>query len=183
MITRAPALIAAASALALTGCYTTETYSRPVGGGYYAPPPSWHRDGTIESVRETVRRTEGNPVGGAVAGALVGGLLGHAIGGGGGAVVGGVGGAATGAAVSQGSGEDRFYEVFVRFDDGGRGRFMYRDMVPFHAGERVRQTPRGLRGLGPGPQAPQGPPPTAQPSQPPPPPPANPPPPPPPPED
>ncbi|HVO21612.1 MAG TPA: hypothetical protein VMU15_20300 [Anaeromyxobacter sp.] len=178
MSAKAPILIAAASALALTGCYTTETYSRPVGSPYYAPPPAWYRDGRIESIRETVRHTEGSPVGGAIAGAVVGGLLGHAIGGGGGAVVGAAGGAATGAAVSQGSSEERFYEVFVRFDDGGLGRFTYRGPVPWRVGDRVRQSQRGLRGLGPGPQAPQAPPPTAQPSQPPPPPPANPPPPP-----
>ena len=179
MTLKAPSWIAAASALALTSCYTTETYSRDVGGGYQAPPPAWHRDGSVESVRENIRRTEGSPVGGAVAGALVGGLLGHALGGGGaGTLVGGAGGAAVGAAASQGGGEERFYEVFVRFDDGGLGRFTYRDMVPFHVGERVRQTPRGLRGLGPAPRAPAPPPPSVQPSQPPPPPPPNPPPPP-----
>ncbi len=154
-------IVAAASALALTSCTTTETYSRPVGGGpYYTERPGWHRDGRIESIRETVRRTEGNPVGGAAAGAVVGGLLGGAVTGeGGGAAVGAIGGAATGAAVSQGRGEERYYEVYVRFDDGDLGRFVYRGMVPWRVGDRVRQTPRGLRGVGPGAEAPAPPPP------------------------
>jgi outer membrane lipoprotein SlyB len=117
------------------------------------------REGRVESVRETVRRLEGDPGRGAVAGAIVGGLLGSAIGGrthrdrhgrvhhhgnGAGAVAGAIGGAVVGAAASQGSSEERLYEVFVRFDDGGYETFAYRDALPFGIGDPVRLTSRGL---------------------------------------
>jgi outer membrane lipoprotein SlyB len=173
-------LVALIPALLLSGCVTSETYSRTLDSD--APRArAWYREGSIESIREIIHRTEGNPVGGAVAGSLVGALLGHAItGSGGGALVGAVGGAATGAAVSQGSGEQREYEVLVRFDDGSRGRVVYSTPPAWRAGDRVRQTARGLQWLSAGYQAPPatG---SAPPSRPPPPPPVTPPPPPPPP--
>jgi hypothetical protein len=68
--------------------------------------------------------------------------------------VGAVGGAATGAIASLGArGEERYYEVYVRFDDGDLARFVYRGMEPWRVGDRVRQTPRGLRSVGPIPDA------------------------------
>lgn len=121
-------------------CATTTTSSMtwtdPAAVGY-------GRAGWVESVRVIVQRTEGNPAAGAVAGALIGGLL---FGGGRGpaAVAGAIGGAAVGAAASQGTAEQRTYEVIVRFDDGGYGTFVYAGYSPFRPAERVVVTPGGL---------------------------------------
>ncbi|HET6922968.1 MAG TPA: hypothetical protein VFI16_07465 [Anaeromyxobacteraceae bacterium] len=144
----APALLSAC-VLAST---TTRTWSDPQGGGYA-------RAGRVESIRETVHRWQGDPAAGAAAGAVVGGLLGAALSSHGhydrwgyyhhhanpaGAVVGAIGGAAVGAAASQGSGEERVYEVVVRFDDGGYETFSFRGGAPFQVGERVVLGPQGL---------------------------------------
>ncbi len=142
-------------ALLLGACATTTTRTTAWGG--YAG--NWERSGHVEWIRETVRRHEGQPAAGAVAGAVVGGLLGSVIGGGvgydrwgyrhhhgsaAGAVVGAIGGAMVGAAASQGSSEERAYEVTVRFDDGGYETFLYPEYVPFRVGDPVRLTPQGL---------------------------------------
>ncbi|GEJ59366.1 hypothetical protein [Anaeromyxobacter diazotrophicus] len=151
-----PFVAAAASALLLSGCVTHRTTTRTWDDGY---GQEWSRPGHVESVRETVQRDEGNPAGGAVAGALIGGLLGSALGGhtsydrwgtghyhgsAAGALVGAVGGAAVGAAASQGSAERRWYELFVRFDDGGLDRYVYEGYPPFQVGQPVVAGPRGL---------------------------------------
>ena len=103
-----------------------------------APP----RAGTVESVQEVVRRVEGDPVGGAVIGALIGGILfGHD---GRASLVGAAAGAAVGAAASEGSAEDRSYQVVVRFDDGTRGLFVFKGYTPFTPGQRVSLTAQGL---------------------------------------
>jgi outer membrane lipoprotein SlyB len=130
-------------ALGLSACVTTSATTTSWGD----PPGAqqgWERRGRVEQIRETVYRQQGNPAGGAVAGAVVGGLLGHAIVGHGGGLVGALGGAAVGAAASQGSSEDRVYEVFVRFEDGGLEPFVYRGGVPFQIGDMVTMTPQGL---------------------------------------
>jgi outer membrane lipoprotein SlyB len=156
MTTRPIALIALA-ALALPGCVMTTTESRswddPNGQTAYA------RHGMVSSVREVVQRQHGDPAAGAVAGAIIGGILGGALGGhthydrwgyahsepnGAGALVGAAGGAAIGAAASQGNGGNRWYEVTVRFDDGGYETFTYRDAPPFRQGDEVILGPRGL---------------------------------------
>ncbi len=143
-------------ALLLPACVTTTTrtttWGEPYGG-------DWARSGRVESIRETVWRQEGNPAAGAVAGAVVGGILGSAIGGrthydrwgnsyyqgsAAGAVVGAVGGAMVGAAASQGSSEERTYEVTVRFDDGGSETYVFRGAPPFGVGDTVSLTPQGL---------------------------------------
>jgi outer membrane lipoprotein SlyB len=143
-------------ALLLTACATTTrtttTWGDPYGG-------DWARNGRVESIRETVWRRDGNPAAGAVAGALIGSVLGSAIGGrsyydrwgnqyyrgsGAGAVVGAVGGAMVGAAASQGSSEERTYEVFVRFDDGGSETYSFRGPLAFRVGDAVSLTPQGL---------------------------------------
>ena len=144
----APALLSAC----VTATTSTRTWGEPQGGGYA-------RAGRVESIRETVHRYQGDPAAGAAAGAVVGGLLGAALGGHGwydrwggyhyggnpgAAVVGAIGGAAVGAAASQASGEERVYEVVVRFDDGGYQTFSYRDGVPFQVGEVVVLGPQGL---------------------------------------
>ena len=104
---------------------------------------NWARAGTVESVQEVVRRVEGEPAAGALAGALIGGFLFH--GNGRASIFGAAAGAAIGAAASQGSAEYRTYQVLVRFDDGERGLFMFRDYSPFAPGGRVTLTARGLR--------------------------------------
>jgi outer membrane lipoprotein SlyB len=123
-------------------CVTTSTTStvwRAQPG-----PQGWTRPGQVEWIREVVQRQEGNPVGGALAGAVIGGLLG---GHGARALVGAAGGAAVGAAVSQGGSETRNYEVMVRFDDGGYGRFWYQNYSPFRPGQPVVMTPNGLAAM------------------------------------
>jgi outer membrane lipoprotein SlyB len=157
----APALLLLpALAFSAGGCMTTRTTQRMT----YDDARGWERPGRVEWVRETVTRTEGNPAGGAVAGALIGGLFGSALGGhtsydrwgrayhhgsGVGALFGAAAGAAVGAAASQGSAEDRSYEVLVRFNDGASRVFLYRGPPPFRAGEEVLLTGRGLVPFGP----------------------------------
>ncbi len=141
---RHPKLLAALAVLPLAACVTTTTSSTTWGedGSAYAQG-EWARPGHVESIRETVQRQQGDPAGGAVAGAMIGGLLGSMVDGPH-AVAGAIGGAMVGAASSQGGGEHRSYEVFVRFDDGGRERFVYEDALPFRTGDSVQLTPRGL---------------------------------------
>lgn len=121
------------------GCATTSTYSTEwTASDEYSP-----REGVVESVRQVVHRVEGNPAGGALAGALIGGVLfgGH----GARTLFGAAAGAATGAALSSGSYETRAYEVVVRFDNGTRGVFTYRDYSPFAPGDRIALGPDGPR--------------------------------------
>jgi outer membrane lipoprotein SlyB len=140
------------SACATTTSQTTTTWGEPYGGG-------WARRGRVEQIRETVTRQQGDPAAGAVAGAIVGGLIGSTLGGhahvnrygrvvhhgsGAGALVGAVGGAMLGAASSQGSAEQRTYEVFVRFEDGGAETFAYQGALPFQVGDPVQLTAQGL---------------------------------------
>jgi len=138
------ALLLLAPALGLSACVTTSATTTTWGEPYAAPQQSWERRGRVEQIRETVYRQQGNPAGGAVAGAVVGGLLGHAIAHHGGGLVGAIGGAAVGAAASQGSAEDRVYEVFVRFEDGGLEPFVFRGGAPFRVGDLVSFSPQGL---------------------------------------
>jgi len=134
--TCAAALVAASLAL---GCATTATYTtEQTAPDEYAP-----RTGIVESVRLVVRRVQGNPAAGAAAGALVGAVL---FGGRGPRTLfGAAAGAATGAALSQGSYETRAYEVVIRFDNGTRGVFTYRDYSPFAPGDRIELGDRGPR--------------------------------------
>lgn len=133
------ALVCAAALLA-PACVVTSTETRSWGDPY-AQGGGYERHGRVDHVREVVQRQRGDPVGGAVAGAIIGGLLG---GRGPAAVVGAIGGAAVGSSLSQGSAEYRWYEVTVRFDDGGYEVFTYRDHSPFRPGDLVVLGPRGL---------------------------------------
>ena len=131
----------AGPALLLGGCATT-TYQTTTWSDPYAQ--SWARYGHVESIRETVRTTQGDPAGGAFAGALIGGLL---FGGRYPAqtLAGMAGGAMVGAAASQAANaQDRIYEVFVRFDDGALEPYVYQNVLPFRAGDRVVLTAQGL---------------------------------------
>ncbi len=132
------------AALALPACVMTTEARRPWGGP--GAGAEWARYGRVESIQEVVRRQEGNPAGGAVLGALVGGLFGNAISGSGaGTVVGAAGGAMVGAAASsQATAEQRRFEVYVRFEDGGVERFIYAGPPPYRVGDAVTLTPRGL---------------------------------------
>jgi outer membrane lipoprotein SlyB len=128
-----------ATTLGTVGCATTSTYSTEAT----TPDDYSPRSGTVESVRQIVRRVEGNPAGGAAAGALIGAIL---FGGRGPRTLfGAAAGAATGAALSQGAYETRAYEVVIRFDDGTRGVFTYRDYSPFRPGDRIELDDRGPR--------------------------------------
>jgi outer membrane lipoprotein SlyB len=153
---RKPTIALALLPLLALGCVTSRTTTR--SWGYQDQVPD-ARYGRIESVRETVQRQEGDPAAGALAGAVVGGVLGSILGGhthydrygyahshgsAAGAVVGAVGGAMVGAAASQGGAERRWYEVFVRFDDGALERFVFEGAPPFQVGEAVALTPEGL---------------------------------------
>ncbi|HEX9401974.1 MAG TPA: hypothetical protein VF912_17830 [Anaeromyxobacter sp.] len=140
MKTRTLIALLVAPALLLGGCVTTTTRSQTWGDAYAA---GWARYGRVESIRETVQTQQGDPAAGAVAGAIIGGLLfggrspAHTM-------AGAIGGAMVGAAASQGQAEDRTYEVFVRFDDGALETFVYRNVLPFRAGDGVALTAQGL---------------------------------------
>lgn len=129
------------AAFLLVSCMHTSTTSTT-----WVAEGDWARPGTVESVQEIVQHVEGQPAAGALAGALIGGFLfhhnGHA------SLFGAAAGAAIGAAASQGSAEYRSYQVLVRFDDGERGMFVFRDYSPVAPGARVTLTPRGLRAGG-----------------------------------
>ena len=112
------------------GCATTATYTTDPYADEYQP-----RTGIVEQVRQVVHEVRGNPAGGAAAGALIGAVL---FGGRGARTLfGAAAGAATGAALSQGAYETRAYEVVIRFDNGARGVFTYRDYSPFAPGDRI----------------------------------------------
>lgn len=139
-MTYRPIALVCAAALLAPACVVTSTETR-TWGDPYAQGGGYERHGRVDRVREVVQRQHGDPVGGAVAGAIIGGLLG---GRGPAAVVGAIGGAAVGSSLSQGSAEYRWYEVTVRFDDGGYEVFTYRDYSPFRPGDDVVLGARGL---------------------------------------
>ena len=156
--------VAVLPAVLLSGCVATTYRSQTWSSDPYGQ--AWARYGHVESIRETVRTQQGDPGAGAVAGALIGGLLfgGHNPG----STIFGMGaGAMVGAAASSGAAEDRFYEVFVRFDDGALERYVYQNVLPFRAGDPVVLTSQGLSR---GSYAPPPPPPSYTPPPPPPPP-------------
>jgi len=157
----------AAVVLLLVACTTTQT--RTVT--WVAPPAE--RVGEVAWIRQTTVDRQGNPVGGAVLGGVVGGLFGRAIGGGRGpgTLVGAVGGAAAGAALSQGGPQESYFDVGVRFDDGGGQVFRFPYPPQLVAGERVGVIGNSLRSLGQvSARPPPGPPPQFVPPPPPPPP-------------
>jgi outer membrane lipoprotein SlyB len=157
--------LAAVVIVQLAACTTTRTTSTT----WISPPAE--RLGSVAWVRQTTRDERGNPVGGAVLGGLVGGLFGTALAGGRtpGTVIGAVGGAAAGAALSQGSSET-FFDVGVRFDDGGQQVFRFPYQPNLVTGERVGVIGDSLRSLGQVfPSPPPGPPPQFVPPPPPPP--------------
>jgi outer membrane lipoprotein SlyB len=147
IMTRLTAL--AIAPLLLSACVTTSTTTRTWGETYDEAPEAYARYGRVEQVRETVHRHRGDPAGGAVAGAVVGGIVGSSMDGGRGpgGLLGALFGAAVGANASQGAAEERIYEVFVRFEDGGWESFTYRGHLPFQPGDSVRWGPRGLERL------------------------------------
>jgi outer membrane lipoprotein SlyB len=136
---------AALAALALPACLVTTHQTRTWGE---QPQAEWTRPGHVESIRENVQQVVGDPAGGAVAGAVIGGVIGHAIGGHHNPVAtlfGAWTGAAVGANASRGYAEHRWYEVWVRFEDGTLQSFVYGDYSPFRVGDAVQLTPQGLQ--------------------------------------
>ena len=127
--------------LLLSGCVATTYRSQTWSSDPYGQ--EWARYGHVESVRENVRTQTGDPGAGAVAGAIIGGLLfggRHPA-----QTIFGMGaGAMVGAAASSGSGEDRYYEVFVRFDDGALERYVYQNVLPFRVNDPVVLSSQGL---------------------------------------
>lgn len=140
------AALAIAPALLLSACVATSTTTRTWGEPTADTYDPGARFGRVEQVRETVHRQHGDPAGGAVAGAIVGGIVGSNMdrGRGPGGLIGAIFGAALGANASQGAAEERIYEVFVRFEDGGWESFAYRGYLPFQVGDPVRFAGRGL---------------------------------------
>lgn len=135
------AALAILPALLLGGCVATTYRSQTWSSDPYGA--QWARYGHVESVRETVRTQQGDPGAGAAVGAVIGGLLfgGHNPA----QTIFGMGaGAMVGAAASSGSAEDRFYEVFVRFDDGAVERYVYQNVLPFRVGDPVVLSAQGL---------------------------------------
>jgi outer membrane lipoprotein SlyB len=131
-------LVALALIAAMASACTATTSATTMWDGPAYRRGDLPRHGQVEAIRVTA----GNPVGGAVAGALIGGLL---MGGRGpGALFGAAGGAAVGASMSDGSYETYSYEVLVRFDDGVSATFVYGGMPPWHRGDAVVLTQRGL---------------------------------------
>ena len=158
-------LAAAVVLVPLVACTTPQTTRRT----WVAPPAE--RLGTVSWVTQTTHEQRANPAGGAVVGALVGGLFGNVIGGGRapGTVVGAAGGAMAGAALSQGSREE-YFDVGVRFDDGGQQVFRLPYLPDLRTGDRVGVVGNSLRPLGQTWGPPPGPPPQFVPPPPPPPP-------------
>jgi outer membrane lipoprotein SlyB len=135
------AALALLPALMLSGCVATTTRTQTWSSDPYGQ--EWARYGRVESIRETVRSQQGDPGAGAVAGAIIGGLLfgGHNPA----QTIFGMGaGAMVGAAASSGSAEDRYYEIFVRFDDGAVERYVYQNVLPFRVGDPVVLSSQGL---------------------------------------
>jgi outer membrane lipoprotein SlyB len=130
------------AALLSPACVMTTTRSAYLGAPLGSEAA---QHGRVEWVRETVRQVQGNPAAGAAAGAVIGGLLGELITGHrGGVLYGAANGAMVGAAASQVHGEDRIYDVRVRFDNGEMRDFRYRGYPPFRTGQSVILTGRGL---------------------------------------
>lgn len=127
-------------------CVHTTTTAAP-----YPPGGEWALPGRVDSVTEFVHRREGNPVGGAIAGALIGGFLFGGRHRGPGSLFGAAAGAAVGAAASQGTTENRSYQVVVHFSDGTYGAFVYAEHAPFRVGDAVVLTSQGLAPVPPAP--------------------------------
>jgi outer membrane lipoprotein SlyB len=70
-------------------------------------------------------------------------------GGAGGVVIGALGGGATGALLSKGDGEKHWFDVNVKFDEGGEQVFRFENStLPFVVGERVGAVGNTVRSLG-----------------------------------
>ena len=135
----------------LTACvapqpvYQTARY--PYQPTYQAAPSAYAEYGHVANIEVIRSQTAGAGTtgGGAVAGGVLGGVVGNQFGHGGGraamTALGVFGGAVAGNSVEQNqaaAARDRYYRVFVRFDDGERREFNYSGLAGLHSGERVR---------------------------------------------
>ena len=135
--TLAVGLLPLLSAACVTTTTTSTTWGEP------GPP---ERYGQVAWIRETTQQQQGHPVEGAAVGAVIGGLFGQAFTGSpAGTLFGALGGAAVGASASEGSLENRAYQVAVRFNDGEEQVFLFRNYCPFGVGDAVSWGPSGLR--------------------------------------
>lgn len=128
-------------ALLLGSCATT-----PPARTTSTEPTYRARPGVIESVNEIEGDVESDATGDALLGLLVGGLLFSNLlfDNGTGVVVGAESG---GSLITTPAGDPTTlprYQVLVRFDDGGSMTLVYTADVPFHRGERVMLTRKGL---------------------------------------
>jgi outer membrane lipoprotein SlyB len=142
------ATLAATAALAtfITGCAVPVTrVTRVVDEPpHYAPAPAWERYGSVARIDEV--QTSAQPTGGgAVLGGLIGGVVGNQFGHGGGraamTALGVFGGAVAGDSAERNqaaAASNRYFRVFVRFDDGERREFDNSELAGLHSGERVR---------------------------------------------
>ena len=151
----------AASALLLSGCYTTPpyavydntplygtapaygTYNAPVYGTYDRPPVVVERTeyGVVEAI-DWYRDGTSAPTGlGAVLGGVAGGVLGHQIGSGRGntaaTIAGAVGGALVGNQIERSNPRDR-YRIVVRLDNGASLAMSEIGEGELRVGDRVR---------------------------------------------
>jgi outer membrane lipoprotein SlyB len=132
--------IASLAACATPVNRTTHVYEAP---GYEAPA-AYVKYGTVQRI-EVVETSQQAGGGGAVLGGVLGGLVGNTIGHGGGraaaTVLGAFGGAAAGNEIERYQAEASsrtVYHVVVRFDNGQRRSFNYRELNGLRPGDRVR---------------------------------------------
>lgn len=98
--------------------------------------------GTVTDI-DTIEVESRNSGGGAVLGAVIGGVVGHQFGSGRGrdaaTGIGAVGGAVAGNQIEKrNSREDEIYRVTVRFENGRRQQFDYRDIEDLRVGDHVK---------------------------------------------
>jgi outer membrane lipoprotein SlyB len=133
------ALLAAALAALLSGCFTRE--SANVYGTHEAGREQIVRMATVDSVRKVMIQGKPSPVG-AIAGGATGGIAGSTVGHGRGSevasVLGGVAGAVAGKAIEEKVTAKEGLEITVRLDNGELRAIVQEADVQLFPGQRVR---------------------------------------------
>ena len=105
------------------------------------------RPATVESIREVVQQKSNSSPLGMIAGGLIGGGIGSLFGAGSGrtaaTIVGALGGGYIGHNLEK-SQTQMVYEIAVKYDDGTWGTIRQSSSPPFHIGDRVLVTDRGV---------------------------------------
>ncbi len=108
------------------------------------------RPATVESIRQVVEKKNSSSPLGMIAGGLIGGGLGSLVGGGSGrtaaTIIGAVGGGFVGHNIEN-SQTHVVYEISVKYDNGTWGSVRQTASPPFHIGDRVLVTDKGLEYL------------------------------------